>query len=159
MLKHTHTHTQAQLVWVSFFLPNLIPITANGFSSPNNKPECGNADTHLVPPHTRQISKCATCLPLSPSLHTSFAPFIAIALHCASFLFFHLVTVMHIGVLFLFTAQLNGSPAAAQPERLIMLLKRTRVIGASVQQLCGAWCFRCVKPWFTCKDNPVTLQR
>lgn len=62
----------------------------------------------------------------------------SITLHYTFSLFFLLVSLMHIGVLFLFTAQLIGALAAVQPERLIMLLEGTLVIGASVQQLCGA---------------------
>lgn len=58
-LTHTHRHTLAikQLVWVRFFFFSyLIPVAANGFSSPNNKLESGNGETDLVPPHTQQAN-------------------------------------------------------------------------------------------------------
>lgn len=117
---HTHRHTLAikQLVWVSlfyyFFPPDLIPVTTIGFSSPNNKPESGNGDTHLV--STTHQANLKACCYLSSfiSLHSSSTPLMSITLHSTSSLFFLLVSLMHIGALLLSTAQLNGAPAAAR---------------------------------------------
>lgn len=152
----THRHTLAikQLVWVSlfylFFPSDLIPVPAIGFSSPNNKLESGNGDTHLVPPHTGQIStRAATCLPLFPSLAIHlplpWCPLLCILRPpCFSPSYLWCTSVL------CYSPLLGWMVLRLQPERLIMLLEGMRVFGASVQQLCGAGCVRCIKPPVKC---------